>query len=94
MLYLVRARVGPVLGAFSQRDKVGHRQRRLLLVELAGYAAHGGIHHDGGAVGNNRHGDVGSGRIRKIRRSRRGLLASCVEWRCSQTRQHKRGDEV
>ena len=69
--------VGPVFGAFSEADEVGDSNGGLLVVELAGEAAHGGIN-DGGGAG----GDGGwpksagrSGRVGKIvgRSCRRGV---------------------
>ena len=51
--------VGPVNGSFGEADEVGYRLWRLLLVELASDAAHGGIHDHGRAAGVD-HGRGGS----------------------------------
>jgi hypothetical protein len=63
VLLLLGGGVGPVDGAFGQADEVGDRLGRLLLVELAGDAAHGGIHDDGRAVGMDHGRGGGLGRV-------------------------------
>jgi len=40
-------RIGPVLGAFSQPDKIRYRLRRLLVEELAGDTPHAGVEYCG-----------------------------------------------
>ena len=45
--------VGPVLGAIGETDEVGDGHGGLLVVELAGEAAHGGVDDGGGAGGDD-----------------------------------------
>jgi len=45
--------VGPVFRAFGETDEVGHGDRGLLVVELAGETAHGGVDDGGGAGGDD-----------------------------------------
>ena len=67
VLLLVGRGVGPVLGALGQRDEVGYRLGRLLLIELAGDAAHGGVHDDDWAIGTGQGGCGGLGRVGQVR---------------------------
>jgi hypothetical protein len=52
VLDLLGCGVDPVLCTFGQANEVGYGVGRLLLVELAGDAAHRGIHHHERSVGN------------------------------------------
>ena len=90
VLLLLRRRVGPVNGALGQADEVGDSFRCLLLVELAGNAAHGSIHDYGWAIGMDHSRRSGLGSVRQILRGgglgRRGLLSGGSEGKsCGQS---------
>ena len=66
MLILSGCRVDPIPRALGQSNEVGHSFGRLTLKELAGDAAHGGVHDHGGAVGMGEGGGGGLGCIRQV----------------------------
>ena len=73
--------VGPVLGAFGEADEVGDGDGRLLVVELAGQAAHGGVDDGGGAGGHDGRLDLagGAGSVGKsVRRTAGGGCELCA----------------
>jgi len=66
--------IGPIFGAFGEADEVGDGDGSLLIVELAGEAAHGGVKDDGGAGGDDGSLRVagGAGGVGKVGWKRRG----------------------
>jgi hypothetical protein len=83
---LFRGGIGPIPGALGEGDEVGDRVRRLLFVELAGDAAHRGIHHHKRPVGHS--GGFGRSlrRVGKLRGGREGC--GCQE-SCNETDEMK-----
>ena len=58
---LLRLRIDPVFCPLCQRDKIGHRLRRLLLEKLAGYPSHRRVHNHGRPIGVNQAAAVACG---------------------------------